>query len=313
MISSPVKENTGSTRNLVKENDRDKDKGDNKDEDTESDGDTRDSSETLEDDQKHYRDNNQRSDKRQNSDFPNSQPYGDNQKEEEDMNGLKEIYSKHHSQQVHGSRKHSAPTKPRQQFEQHLHEEYEHPRVVLRGKKKRLSGHQRYSPSKHEWKSMINDDQAIDLKRKYGKDRVVLDFSKGNDEAKIIVYDEKHPSIEKRNRIHKTHQSHVHSLADSNDNNHFLNRLQKERKAYITSRKTSKTGHIPSMKDSKNTRRSSKQTHENSSKRARQNSKSTHTKTSMSLVKARLREVTSSKRGMMLTQHDKQESGLLSE
>ena len=41
-----------------------------------------------------------------------------------------------------------------------------------------------------DFKAIMNDNQAIEMKQRYGKHgKVVLDFSKGNDNAKIIVYD----------------------------------------------------------------------------------------------------------------------------
>merc|ERR1712100_685048 len=38
--------------------------------------------------------------------------------------------------------------------------------------------------------AFVHDDQAIQMNRQYGKtgNKVVLDFSKGNDQAKIVVY-----------------------------------------------------------------------------------------------------------------------------
>lgn len=136
------------------------------------------------------------------SGIPDDAEQGDESREEEDkeesesVKDLKDIYSEHVRNNYHGY------------------------------KKARL-----LDTSKHELKSLINDNQAIELKRKYGKHgKVVLDFSKGNDDAKIIVYDfHRHPSVDKRSRIPTHLKSLVHSLGDAGTNQDFVHRLHKER------------------------------------------------------------------------------------
>ena len=334
--SSPLKEDTGSTRNLGSTND-----GDNKHKGEENNAENQNMvAENEGDNENKETDNSEENTSGISGDNGESSKvgsYGDNKSGTtiNSIKGLEQIYLKHQTEKtIQAGRKHNA---------------HSHPSTPN-------SKQQRYGLTKHELKSLINDDQAIEMKQRYGNNRVVLDFSKGNDDAKIIVYDDKHPSIEKRDKIRKILDSPAHSLASEGTENEFIGRLQKERAAYrakkvqngtaktrpgmktgkankksrsrlnpITKKKTKKivTGQSK-MKSLKKSNANAKLTGESSKKSVKEstaNAKLTGESSKKSvkestanakLTKEAVQEVNSTKRGMMMTQHDKQECGLLS-
>ena len=335
--SSPLKEDTGSTRNLSPKNDGDEtqheenrnsvasNEGDNQQRDrsgerrTPADRNDGDNENTEKVNSEEYMPGNH-GDNGEDSN-PEIESYRDNKSDQSTsaVKGLEQIYSKHKTggKSVQGRRKNNTPNNPSS------------PKVRK----------QRYGLTKHELKSLINDDQAIEMKQRYGNNRVVLDFSKGNDDAKIIVYDDKHASIEKRNKIRKVHDSPVHSLASKGTENQFIGRLQKERAEYraknglngtakktrskLKSSKKTRLGKKTKKGDKKSSKKTIKkiiQAVQSSNKLIQpsnkliQSGKKTinKSKANVNLTKEVVQDVTSSKRGMMMTQYDKQECGLLS-
>lgn len=320
--SSPLKENTGSTRNLRPKNDGDKsnkvEEKSYKDEknsegsqspDARNDGDNKgnENGNSDENTSENYKDN------RENGN-PEVESYRDNKNEQPTnaVEGLEQIYLKHKTsgKGVKGRGK--------------SHTRNNHPSTPKTKK-------ERYGLTKHELKSLINDDQAIEMKQRYGNNRVVLDFSKGNDDAKIIVYD-KHSSIEKRNKIRQIHESPAHSLASKGTENQFIGRLQKERAEYRVRNGLDERDKTRSKSKSGKKTRSEKKTNKmNKKTRSKKTVKKIETaqsskkksilsdkksinklKANVNLTKEAVQDVTSSKRGMMMTQYDKQECGLLS-
>ena len=98
-----------------------------------------------------------------------------------------------------------------------------------------------------EMHSSINDDQAINMKHKYGRNgKVVLDFSKGNEDARIIIYDfrkHKKKSVYKRHtftRPKNNTRSYVHSLASAT-RTAFVRHLRTHKKEKYKKKKQGKT------------------------------------------------------------------------
>lgn len=138
------------------------------------------------------------------------------------------------------------------------------------------------SGNAEELKSLINDDQAISLKRKFGDSRkVVLDFSKGNNQAKIIVYDHNPLSkqVDKRSKMRKKIiKSRIHRLANGTKSD-FVNHLHETSNVKLQARVKPTPGNTSSG--------------------------------SQNYSVGDIKEDNSTKRGLMLTQGNKQRGSLL--
>ena len=88
---------------------------------------------------------------------------------------------------------------------------------------------------------VINDNQAIEMKHKYSSQgKVVLDFSKGNEYAKIIIYDLRRKPVER-----KSHVIHPAKLSASKSKN--LNQIKHKKQKKLKS-KTHKWSKVKMLK-----------------------------------------------------------------